>query len=159
LETVASGARDITLSEELSMISGTYPRSIHRTVLFVDDDHDSLSAYAVAVAPEGHSVESASSGAEALAKARSIQPDVIVLDVDLPDIHGLEVLRQLKAGPTTSSIPVILLTALARKLLGSDTALAEGFLSKPCSLDELLDAIVDPTLSRVRRPAEEAASW
>jgi len=48
-------------------------------------------------------VESASSGAEALAKARSIHPDVIVLDVDLPDIDGLEVLRQLKAGTTTRS--------------------------------------------------------
>src|SRR5271170_5651312 len=149
----------MTLSEELSMISGTYPRSTHRTVLFVDDDDDSLSAYAVAVSPEGHSVESASSGAEALAKARSICPDVIVLDVDLPDIDGLEVLRQLKAGATTRSIPVILLTALARKLLGSDTTLAQGFLSKPCSLDELLDAIMDPTLSRVGQPADEAVSW
>jgi CheY-like chemotaxis protein len=127
--------------------------------LFVDDDDDSLSAYAVAVSPEGHSVESASSGAEALAKARSLCPDVIVLDVDLPDIDGLEVLRQLKAGTSTRSIPVVLLTALARKFLGADTKLAEGFLSKPCSLDDLLDAIMDPTLSGVRPRIEEAASW
>jgi CheY-like chemotaxis protein len=149
----------MTLSKELAMISGTYPRSTHRTVLFVDDDDDSLSAYAVAVAPEGHSVESASSGAEALAKARSIRPDVIVLDVGLPDIDGLAVLRQLKADTATRSIPVILLTALARKLLGSDMTLADGFLSKPCSLDELLDSIMDPTMSKVRPRADAAASW
>ena len=126
-------------------------------LLLVEDKIELRAMLRKALERNGFRVEEAPDGSAAIQKIRAKRYQMVVTDLKMPGASGLDVLRESKQADST--IPVILLTALARKLLGSDTALAEGFLSKPCSLDELLDAIVDPTLSRIRRPAEEAASW
>src|SRR6266567_1327872 len=80
-------------------------------VLFVDDDSATRDGYTTHLVKLGYDVMPAATGGETLAFASSWAPDVIVLDLGLPDIDGWEVARQLRAAPRTVSIPIIALTA------------------------------------------------
>lgn len=81
-------------------------------ILIIDDEHDIRAvAQLTLTAIGGWEVSVAASGAEGLAKAADEQPDVILLDVMMPDIDGIETFRALQANPATQSIPVILMTA------------------------------------------------
>lgn len=99
----------------------------------------------------------AASGGEALAVARSEMPDLILLDLMLPDLHGLDVLAALRAGPMTRDIPVIVLssTTNAEDRLAALAAGADDFFAKPCD-DGLLMARVR-NLLRGRQGAEGLA--
>jgi two-component system cell cycle response regulator DivK len=85
----------------------------------------------------------AASGAEALALAAEHLPDVVLMDIRLPDMDGTEVTRRLKSAPATAAIPVIALTSLAMK--GDRewflTAGFDGYLEKPISVRELPDQV------------------
>ena len=78
-------------------------------MLVIDDSADIHLLVEVRLRPEGVTVHRADSGAEGLRLARELKPDLILLDVDMPGLSGLEVCRELKRGPL-SSIPVIFLT-------------------------------------------------
>lgn len=81
-------------------------------ILIIDDEHDIRAVAQLTLeAVGGWDVSVAVSGAEGLAKAADEQPDVILLDVMMPDIDGIETFRALQANPATRSIPVILMTA------------------------------------------------
>src|SRR5690349_5990339 len=80
-------------------------------VLVVDDNPDSAIIMRGMLEPRGYSVSVATSGSEALAVIKSAPPDVILLDVMMPEMSGLEVLQHLKEEYTTGRIPVILVTA------------------------------------------------
>ena len=88
--------------------SGSYER-VPR-VLFVDDDDVSRFVYEHFGSPYGLMVHVAASGGEALSVAPVLGPDVIVLDVRLPDLNGFQVLARLRANPATRAIPVILMS-------------------------------------------------
>ena len=83
-------------------------------VLIVDDDEDIRAYLEVTLELAGFDVLLAGSGEHALAVARDEEPDLVVLDVMMPGIDGLEVLRRLRADARTSHLPVILLTAKAQ---------------------------------------------
>ena len=88
----------------------------------------------------GYEVELAHDGAEALEKVRSTRPDLVILDVMMPGLDGLEVLRRMKEDPETEPIPVIMLTAKSEAddaLEGYDRG-AQWYLSKPVDPEELL---------------------
>lgn len=109
-------------------------------VLIVDDHASNRDAIVRLLLQDGCEVAEACSGAEALSRAAD-QPDVILLDIDLPDISGFEVCRKLKAGSATADIPVLMLTGVF--LAGDDhvTALesgAESYLAKPVAPTVLL---------------------
>ena len=92
---------------------------------------------------EGYAVLSAPDGATALAHAAATPFDVILMDVELPDMSGLEVTRQLKADPSTRAIPVVALTAYA---MVGDEALAraagcDDYVTKPIERLKLLQAV------------------
>jgi CheY-like chemotaxis protein len=111
-------------------------------VLLVDDTSEILDVYGEALVDDGLRVWTARDGLEALQQARILQPDVIVLDFDMPGMNGLEVTRRLKADPRTQAVPVILFTGEDRKLDGD--ALAAGcadVVGKPCRLADLVAAI------------------
>lgn len=114
-------------------------------ILLVDDDADQVEMYRYALDDAGFSVVTAATGADAVSRARDLRPDVIVLDVRLPDIPGWEVCAVLKGDPRTSHIPVIALTALATPTLPTDAAKAgcAAHLVKPCYPDQLIAAIRD----------------
>ncbi len=109
------------------------------TVLAVDDDPGALSALADALGTLGFEVVQAADGAAALELARKHQPDVVLLDVQMPGMDGFEVCRQLKTDPIMLLVPVVFLTGHGsrRARLEGLEAGATDFLNKPCDLVEL----------------------
>lgn len=102
-------------------------------ILIVDDVATNRIVMKVKLAAACYAVDQASSGAEALDAAKRDRPDLILLDVLMPDMTGLEVCRRLKADPQTADIPVVLVTALAdraSKMAGLEAG-ADDFLTKP----------------------------
>ena len=83
-----------------------------KNILIVDDEKDVLSVLEKGLTAEGYSVITASSGNDAVGLAKSRRPDLIILDVLLPDMDSSEVNRKLKEDPETKDIPVIFLTGM-----------------------------------------------
>ena len=105
-------------------------------VLVADDEPRITKLVSLALSDEGFRVVTASSGEEALKKAEEIRPDIVLLDIVMPDIDGIEVMRQLRE---RRSVPVILLTAkgaTSDKAKGLDLG-ADDYVAKPFDLDEL----------------------
>jgi DNA-binding response OmpR family regulator len=79
-------------------------------LLLVDDDVDVATMYEMHLAANGFKVITAHSGADAITRAGADAPDLIYLDLGLPEMHGFDVLEQLRARPATAKIPVVILT-------------------------------------------------
>lgn len=125
-------------------------------ILVVDDEEDLLDLLAYNLEVSGYQVDRAATGRTALDLAGRHRPDLVVLDVMLPDLQGFEVLRILRTREATRAVPVVLLTARgeeADKLVGFELG-ADDYLTKPFSPRELL-ARVRAVLKRSR--GEEAA--
>jgi two-component system cell cycle response regulator len=124
-------------------------------VLIVDDVATNRIVLKVKLAAACYETLQASDGASALRLAREGLPDIILLDVVLPDLHGMEVCRRLKQDPVTRDIPVIMITALrdAEARRAALRAGADDFLSKP--LDEAMLLARLRSLLRVRETAQE----
>lgn len=112
-------------------------------ILSVDDREDSLLLSSLIIEDLGYSSITASNGQTALRLAQLYQPSLILLDIVLPDIDGLEVLHHLKQNPLTSAIPVIAVTAMAMKDERKQIQAAgfEDYLSKPYMLEDLENII------------------
>ena len=111
-----------------------------RRVLVADDDPDILDLLTLNLECHGYQVHAAPDGEVAHRMAMELTPDLIVLDVMMPKMDGLEVLAALKAHPNTRDIPVVMLTA---KASDSDVwqgwqAGADYYITKPFDLDELM---------------------
>ena len=128
-------------------------------LLIVDDDMDTLRLVGLMLERQGYDVLAASSGDQALSLAKSASPDLILLDVMMPDIDGYEVTRRLRVDANTADIPVIMFTAktqLDDKLTGFDVG-ADDYLTKPTQPRELF-AHIKAVLSRVSKTRQLAAS-
>jgi two-component system response regulator MtrA len=114
-------------------------------VLIADDDADILLLVKAVLERSGHEVVAASDGAEALASVRARKPDLAVLDIAMPEVDGLEVLRRLRADPTTSELPVVLLSARAQEAdVERGFAIgASAYLKKPFSPRELSEHVAE----------------
>jgi two-component system cell cycle response regulator DivK len=119
------------------------PRPMTKTVLIVEDNelnmklfHDLLDAY-------GYRTLQTRNGLEALALAREHRPDLILMDIQLPEVSGLEVTKWLKEDHQLRSIPVVAVTAFAMK--GDEERIREGgceaYISKPISVATFLDTV------------------
>lgn len=108
-------------------------------ILAVDDDEDNLLLLTEVLQPLNCSVVTATYGQEAVELAIELQPSLILLDVMLPDICGIEVLYQLKQNPQTMTTPVIAVTALAREEDREQLLQAgcDDYVSKPYMLEDL----------------------
>lgn len=109
-------------------------------ILVVDDEPDVLDLVTYNLSQAGFQTETAADGAEALRKARSATPDLILLDLMLPEMDGLEVCKLLRRDAKTSAIPIIMLTARASEIdrvLGLELGAAD-YVSKPFSPRELV---------------------
>jgi DNA-binding response OmpR family regulator len=128
-------------------------------IMVVDDDIDSLKLIGLMIQRIGYEVITANSGSMALAKAYKEQPDLIIMDVMMPDMDGYEVVKQLRAQVETTHIPVIMLTAKSLvddKVKGFEAG-ADEYLTKPTSPPELasrLEAILARDQSQVQRKPE-----
>ena len=109
-------------------------------VLVVDDYQDAREMYAEYLSFSGFRVAEASNGLEAVEKAFSLRPDVILMDLSLPGMDGWAATRQLKTDERTRAIPVVALTghALAGASDGARQAGCDAFVTKPCLPDELV---------------------
>ena len=112
-------------------------------ILIVDDYADALDIWSIYLKSSGYRVSTAADGASAIAKARQLLPDLIVLDLELPGISGFEAARALRAAPETADIPLIAATGYSH-LRQLDLAREVGFdavVVKPCDPDYLLSEI------------------
>jgi two-component system phosphate regulon response regulator PhoB len=123
-------------------------------ILVIDDEPDAIELVAFNLKSAGFQVVTAVDGAEALRQARSTAPDLIVLDLMLPEIDGLDVCKLLRRDPVTAAIPILMLTAKASevdRILGLELG-AEDYVTKPFSPRELVLRI-RKILERGRQPA------
>ena len=119
------------------MVSKSHVRS---KILVVDDEPEAVELVEFNLKQSGFSVITAADGAEALNKARATPPDLIVLDLMLPEISGLEVCKMLRRDTATAAVPIIMLTAKAAEIdrvLGLELG-ADDYITKPFSPRELV---------------------
>ncbi|MGH7448475.1 MAG: response regulator [Longimicrobiales bacterium] len=112
-------------------------------VLLVDDDPHDREIYGRILCYNGFDVVCADSGRTGIALARRIRPDVVLLDIGLPDLHGLDLCSSLRTEPDTAAIPVIALSAYAETRMGEQARLAgcTRYIEKPASPIAVLHAI------------------
>ena len=133
------------------------PKQQPISILHVDDDEANRYVHTRMLQRAGFNVTEATTGAQALQLVAEIKPDLIVLDVKLPDIHGFEVCRKIKNDPATASIPVLHLSASFIQMEDKAEALeggADGYLTQPVESRELIATV--NALLRMRQ-AEETA--
>lgn len=125
-------------------------------ILVVDDEPDAVELIAFNLKNAGFEVVCADDGAEAVQKARNLQPALILLDVMLPEMDGMEVCKTLRRDPATAKIPIIMLTAKAAEIdrvLGLELG-ADDYVTKPFSPRELVLRVKN--MLRRGQPEEEA---
>jgi DNA-binding response OmpR family regulator len=129
--------------EEGTWMTESHLRANKSTIMVVDDNQDMVDLIKAMLEAKGYGVQSANSGQEAFNLLEERKPDLIILDVMMPEMDGLEVLRRLKGAQETSSIPVIMLTALDKpedKLAGYKMG-ADDYLTKPFKRIQLMTGI------------------
>jgi len=129
---------------------------VRAKILVVDDEPEAVELIEFNVKQAGFEVLTAADGAEALKKARSALPSLIVLDLMLPEVDGLEVCKMLRRDPATAHIPIVMVTAKAAeidRILGLELG-ADDYITKPFSPRELVLRI-KKALQRGRVASEE----
>jgi two-component system alkaline phosphatase synthesis response regulator PhoP len=119
-----------------------------KKILIVDDDPDLVEAVTMILESKNYNVAAAYGGIEGLQKAKTENPDLIVLDVMMPDKDGYAVCKELKANPKLSNIPILLLTAVVSKIsttrytqqMGLETE-ADDYIDKPVEPEVLVKRI------------------
>ncbi len=124
------------------------------TILVVDDDPVVVKLLTVNFEMEGYEVVAAEDGPTALEKARRYHPDVVVLDVMMPRMDGLEVARRLRADPETEDLPILMLSAKAQAPdVAAGLEIADDYMTKPFEPLELLERVAAVRAQRTGPPA------
>jgi DNA-binding response OmpR family regulator len=129
--------------EEVKAMADSHISAGKSSIMVVDDEEEIVTVVRLMLEQKGFNVRCAYNGQQVLAGVEEQKPDLIILDVMMPEMDGLEVLRRLKGAPKTSSIPVIMLTALDQYenvLTGYKTG-ADHYITKPFTRTQLLAGI------------------
>lgn len=113
-------------------------------ILCIEDEPEMINLVRLILERQGYEVLGAVGGTEGLRILKSDQPDLILLDLMMPDIEGWEVYRQIKSDPGLAAIPVIVVTAKAQsidKVLGLHIAKVEDYITKPFGSQELTESV------------------
>jgi CheY-like chemotaxis protein len=114
-----------------------------KVIVVVDDNPANLKLLRMFLSKEGYDVRTATDGPEVIPLVERVHPDLILMDIHLPTLDGLEVTRRLKAGDATRDIPVLAVTAYAMK--GDDqkarAAGCDEYITKPINMNELLEMV------------------
>jgi two-component system response regulator VicR len=116
----------------------------NKRILCIDDEPEMIDLIRLILNRRGFEVKGAGGGIDGLEMVRKEQPDLVLLDLMMPDMDGWEVYQQMKADDKTRSIPVIVVTAKAQsidKVLGLHIAKVDDYISKPFSPQELLTSV------------------
>ena len=119
-------------------------------LVYIEDEQEMIDLVRLILSRRGYDVIGANGGREGLAAIRQNKPDLVLLDLMMPDMDGWDVYQQMKADESTREIPVIVVTAKAQsidKVLGLHIAKVDDYISKPFSPNELLESI-DKVLAR-----------
>lgn len=114
-----------------------------KRVLLVEDNDDNRTIYATILAHYGYIVDEAPNGLEGVRKAELLHPDLIIMDISLPVMDGIQATRRIRANPATASIPILAVTAHAR-LSDREVVLRAGcneYLAKPVEPRRLLEHV------------------
>ena len=129
-------------------------------ILVVEDNELNLRLFCDLLRVHGYEAEPVRDGREAVDRARAFAPDLIVMDIQMPHISGLELIDQLKADAELKAIPVMAVTAYAAK--GDEERIrdagAEGYVSKPISVIRFIEAVRELLTAAEARAAERAAA-
>ncbi|MFZ5908781.1 MAG: response regulator transcription factor [Chloroflexota bacterium] len=115
-----------------------------KRILCIEDEPEMIDLIRLILSRRGFEVEGAAGGQEGLEKVRQRPPDLVLLDLMMPDMDGWEVYQQMKAGEKTRDIPVIVVTAKAQsidKVLGLHIAKVDDYIAKPFSPQDLLNSV------------------
>ena len=127
-------------------------------ILVVEDNELNLKLFCDLLRAHAYGVEPVRDGREAVATARSFVPDLIVMDIQMPHISGLELIEQIKADEDLRAIPIMAVTAYAAK--GDEERIrdagAEGYVSKPISVLKFVAAVRELLEAAAARAAAEA---
>ncbi|GGC57340.1 response regulator [Chelatococcus reniformis] len=114
-----------------------------KTILIVEDNELNMKLFSDLLEAHGYRTLKTAHGIDAMELARADRPDLILMDIQLPEVSGLEVTRWLKQDPDLKAIPVIAVTAFAMK--GDEERIreggCEGYLSKPISVSKFLETV------------------
>ncbi|HDQ70497.1 MAG TPA: response regulator [Chloroflexi bacterium] len=127
-----------------------------KKILVVDDEIESVKLIGLMLQRRGYEIVAARSGSQALEKAYSEHPDLVILDVMMPDMDGYEVCRRLRADPDTANLPIIMFTSKAMvddKVTGFQAG-ADDYLTKPVHPEELASRIEAVLLRSARKQVE-----
>jgi DNA-binding response OmpR family regulator len=126
-------------------------------IIYIEDDTEMIDLVSLILSRRGYQVKGAHGGHQGLELVKQWTPDLILLDLMMPDLDGWDVYQQLKANETTREIPVIVITAKAQpidRVLGLHIAKVDDYISKPFHPQELLSSI-EKVITRKQEPAAE----
>ena len=161
-----SAAREAGTPRPRSLTPSALPRTLvspfmasvpAKKILIIEDERDILQLVKLYLEKEGFRTVTATSGAEGLDSAKQSKPDLIVLDLMLPEIDGLEVCKRLRSAPETAMLPIIMLTAKAEEsdqVIGLELG-ADDYVTKPFSPKALV-ARVKALFRRTERSRQES---
>ena len=122
-----------------------------KRVVYIEDEQEMIDLVRLILSRKGFEVVGAGGGREGLDAVRRELPDLVLLDLMMPDMDGWDVYQQMKADERTRSIPVIVVTAKTQsidKVLGLHIAKVDDYISKPFSPQELVDSVEKVLASR-----------
>jgi len=124
-------------------VAGVPPAHVRKCVLIVEDNPLNMKLFSAMIAAQGHDVLQASNGSHGLDLAQRQHPDLIIMDIQLPGMSGLEVTHNLKTDEATRDIPIIATTAFAlrgdeEKILASG---CDAYMAKPIAISQFLELI------------------
>jgi two-component system cell cycle response regulator DivK len=133
----------VLLAVYSSCFSGDWRDGMAKTVLIVEDNELNMKLFRDLLEAHGYQTTGTSNGFEALDLVRKLRPDLILMDIQLPQVSGLEVTRWIKDDPELRAIPVVAVTAFAMK--GDEERIREGgceaYLSKPISVGKFIETV------------------
>lgn len=114
-----------------------------KTILVVEDNELNLRLFCDLLNAHGYSAHAVRDGRDALERAREVSPDLIIMDIQLPHVSGLELIEQMKADLTLRAVPIMAVTAYAGK--GDEEQIkaagAEAYVSKPISVIKFIESV------------------
>jgi len=128
-------------SKEVKSMTDSHIPASKRTIMVADDNPDIVDILRNMLEENGFNVTCAYSGKDLFAGLEELKPDLILLDIMMPQMDGLEVLRRLKGAPKTSSIPIIMITVKDEDKLAAHKLGADDYIPKPFDIDKLVTAI------------------
>lgn len=115
-----------------------------RSVIYFEDENEMVELVRIILSREGYQVKGVREGQAGLKLVKEELPDVILLDLMMPDMDGWEIFREIKSDEATMNIPVIVITAKAQtvdKVLGIEVAKVDDYISKPFRPQELVERV------------------